>query len=158
MKDRKIVLIRGPLGVGKSTIAKELAEKIDAEYLSLDKIIDDNNLSGEDGIPLENFLKSNEIILKIVSDSEKSFVIDDCYYYQEQIDDLQEKLGNKIMIFSLVSDVQTCIERDSARKKVYGEDSARFVHMITSKVKSGHEIDNANLSVAEAVEMILKKI
>ncbi len=34
----KIIIIRGPLGVGKTTIAKLLADKIGAQYLSLDKI------------------------------------------------------------------------------------------------------------------------
>ena len=158
MKDKKIILIRGSLGVGKSTIAKALAENINAEYLSLDKIVDDNNLNGEDGIPLENFLKSNEIIFKLINDSENYFVIDGCYYYQEQIDDLQKRFGGKILIFSLVSDVKICISRDSGREKVYGEDSARFVHMITTKVKSGYEIDNSHLSVQEVVNIILKNI
>ena len=36
---RKIILIRGPLAVGKSTVAKLVAKKINAEYLSLDKIL-----------------------------------------------------------------------------------------------------------------------
>jgi len=48
--------------------------------------------------------------------------------------------------------VEKCIERDSKREKVYGEDSARFVHMITTKIQAGHEINNTDLSVAETVE------
>ena len=113
----KLLLIRGPLGVGKTTISKILAEKLRAEYLSLDKIIDDNNLAGTDGIPLENFLKANEIILELVGKNDKIFIVDGCFYYQKQIDDIEKKFENKIIIFSLVSSVEKCIERDSKREK-----------------------------------------
>lgn len=154
---KKVVVIRGPLGVGKSTISKILAERLHAEYLSVDKILDDNNLSGEDGISLESFLKVNEIILELSEKSEKSFIVDGNFYFQEQIDDLKNKFQDDVIIFTLVSDIEKCIERDSKREKVYGEDSARFVHMVTSQVKAGYEIDNSNLTVEETVEKIIEK-
>jgi adenylate kinase family enzyme len=153
---RKIILIRGPLGVGKSTIAKLLAKSIGAEYLSLDILLKDNDLEGTDSIPLENFLKSNELIFDLITSSDNSFIIDGCYYHQEQIDDLQKKFNNKILIFSLISDVETCIDRDSKRELVYGKDAASFVHMITTKVKAGHEINNSKLSVEETANKICK--
>jgi len=155
---RKLIIIRGPLGVGKSTISKLLAKKINAEYLSLDKILKDNNLEGTNGIPLKNFLKSNAIIFKLITDSEESFIIDGCFYYQEQIDNLQEKFENKIIIFTLISNVEKCIERDSRREKVYGEGSTRFVHIITTKIKAGHEIDNSNLTIEETIDKIVENI
>ena len=155
---KKIILIRGPLGIGKSTIAKLLAKHIGVEYLSLDKILKDNDLEGTDGIPLENFLESNKILFNLINASEKSFIVDGCYYHQEQIDDLQKKFNNSIMIFSLTSDVETCISRDAGRNKVYGEDSARFVHMITTKIKVGFEIDTTNQSIDETYNEILEKI
>ena len=61
-------------------------------------------------------------------------------------------------IFTLTSHVEKCIERDSKRQKVYGEDSARFVHMVTTKIRAGHEIDNTDLSLEETVEKIMEKI
>jgi uridine kinase len=155
---RKIILIRGPLGVGKSTIAKLLAKSIGAEYLSLDILLKDNDLEGTDSIPLENFLKSNELIFDLITSSDNSFIIDGCYYHQEQIDDLQKKFNNKILIFSLISDVETCIDRDSKRELVYGKDAASFVHMITTKVKAGHEINNSKLSVEETANKIRELI
>src|SRR3989339_78534 len=94
----KIIVIRGPLGVGKTTVAKILAQKLDAQYLSLDKILDDNDLAPADGIPIENFLKANEIILDLVGQSNETFIIDGCFYYQEQIDDLQKKFTARIRL------------------------------------------------------------
>ena len=135
-----------------------MQKKINAEYLSLDKLLKDNDLEGTDGIPLENFLKSNKLIFNIVSKSENSFIFDGCYYHKEQIDDLQEKFNNKIIIFSLTSDVETCIKRDAGREKVYGEDSARFVHMITSKVEAGYNINTTNLTIDETLNKVLEKL
>ena len=154
----KLILIRGPLGVGKTTVSKILAEKLRAEYLSLDEILEENDLEDTDGISLENFLKGNEIIFAITNKSENSFIVDGCFYYQEQIDDLKNKFNNDIIIFTLTSPVETCIERDSKRPKVYGEDSARYVHMMTTKIKAGYEIDTANLTTEETAEKIMEKM
>lgn len=151
----KIIVIRGPLGVGKTTIAKLLAEKIEAEYISLDQIMKNNNLEGEDSISVDNYLQANNIISKIIKDSKKSFIIDGCFYHQKQIDNLKNKFPN-ITFFSLISSVEKCIERDSQRKKVYGKESARYVHMITTKIKEGHEVDNTNLSIPKTLDKILE--
>ena len=155
---KKLIIIRGPLGVGKTTVSKILAQNLHAEYISLDKIIKDNDLEGVDGISLENFLKSNEIIFELISNSEKIFILDGCFYYQEQLDDLMKKFKNNIKILSLMSTIEMCIKRDSKREKVYGEDAARFVHMITTKIKMGYEIDNTNLTIDETVNQIMKKM
>lgn len=157
---KKLIVIRGPLGVGKTTVSKILAQNLHAKYISLDQIMDDNKLIAPDadGIPLESYLKTNEIILNIANESKDSLIIDGCFYYQEQIDDLKSKFDNDVVFFTLISDVRKCIERDSKRPKVYGEDSTRYVHMITTKIKDGHEIDNSNLTVEETVEKIMEKI
>jgi len=157
---KKLIVVRGPLGVGKTTVSKILSQNLHLEYLSLDKIVDDNHLvpPNADGIPLESYLKANKIIHDIVSKSENSFIIDGCFYYQKQINDLKKKFSGRIKIFTLISDVEKCIERDAKREKVYGEDSTRFVHMITTKIKAGCEIDNSRLTVQETVEKIMEKI
>jgi shikimate kinase len=157
---KKLIIIRGPLGVGKTTVSLILSQNLHLEYLPLDKIVDDNHLvpPDADGIPLESYLKANEIILDLANKSEISFIIDGCFYYQEQIDDLIKKFEKNVEIFTLTSHVDKCIERDSKRLKVYGEDSARFVHMVTTKIQAGHEIDNTDLTVEETVEKIMEKI
>src|SRR3989338_2658833 len=154
---KKLIIIRGPLGVGKTTVSKLLSQNLHLEYLSLDQIVDDNKLvpANSDGIPLESYLKANQIILDLAKNNKNSFIIDGCFYYQEQLDDLVKKFDNNVEIFTLTSHVDKCIERDSKREKVYGEDSARFVHMITTKIQAGHEIDNTNLTVEETVEKIM---
>ena len=158
MTTKNLIIIRGPLAVGKTTIAKILAQKINADYFSLDQILKENNLEAADGIPLENFLKANEIIFNLTNKSKNTCIIDGCFYYQEQIDDLKKKFGDKTIIFTLMSDVEKCIERDSKRKNVYGEDATRYVHTITSKIQAGYEINNSNLSAEETVDFMLKNL
>ena len=58
------IIIRGPLGCGKSTVAKKLSEKLKAEYFEVNRILDENNLTKdtEDGyISQKSFVKANEI-------------------------------------------------------------------------------------------------
>ncbi len=150
-----IIVVRGSLGVGKTTISKMLAKDLDFEYISVDSILDEYKLDdGDDGIPLESFLKVNNVIEKLLQEKKNGFVIDGNFYYQKQIEDLQHRCKNDIDIVTLVSDVDTCMKRDAQREKVYGEDAARYVHMITSKVKAGYDVDNTDLSAEETVEAI----
>lgn len=154
----KIIVVRGPLGVGKTTVSKILAQNLHGEYISVDQILADNNLSNGDGIPLESFLKVNQIILDITKKSEKKFIVDGNFYYREQIEDLKNKFKDDIIFFTLLSGIEKCIERDSKREKALGEDSARYVYMITTQIKEGQEIDNSNLTAEETVERIMEKI
>jgi shikimate kinase len=39
------IIIRGPLGCGKTTIAKNLSKKLNAEYFAVDRILDEHNLT-----------------------------------------------------------------------------------------------------------------
>lgn len=39
------IIIRCPLGCGKSTIAERLAKKLNGKHIAYDRILDDNNLT-----------------------------------------------------------------------------------------------------------------
>ena len=49
-----------------------------------------------------------------------------------------------------------CIERDKQRKRVYGEDAARFVHMLVSKFDYGTNINTKNKTLSQTIKEILK--
>ncbi len=59
------IIIRGPLSIGKSTISKKLGDILNADYISIDKILEENKLDNVvgKGIPLENFIKGNNIVI-----------------------------------------------------------------------------------------------
>ena len=107
------IIIRGPAGVGKTTIAKKLARNLDADYFSFDEIMEINKLDtiiGE-GIPSENFVKANEILLDLIK-NKKRVVLDGCFYRKEQIDHLLNNLkGDKISKRSLQKFFKIILEK-----------------------------------------------
>jgi predicted kinase len=157
------IIIRGPLAVGKSTIAKQLAKNLGAEYISVDKVMEDNGLDKVDpdsGIPVENFIKGNEISLPKIKDclkSGKSVIVDGCFYYQEQIEHFLNNVDN-VKVFTLKASVETCIERDSKREKIYGEDAARYVYFIVNKFNFGTVIDTEGKTSTDVVEEMKVKL
>ncbi len=158
------IIIRGPLGVGKSTVAKVIAEKIGAVYISVDEVLDHNGLDkaveGE-GIPLSNFLKANEIIAteaKNARNEGKSVFVDGNFYHKEQVEQLIRLLENDVEVFTLKASVEVCIARDAARAKPYGEDAARAVHMFVSAFDYGTVINTETQTINETIRSVMDVI
>lgn len=159
-----IVIIRGPLGVGKTTISKKLAKKINAEYVSIDKVLEDNYLDlckGGKCIPVENFITANDIIgskiRKWLGDG-KNVVIDGNFYHKEQIKYFEKNLKNNVFVFTLKCPLDTCILRDKNRPNSYGENATRAVYSLVSRFDYGIDIDANVERVKIAVESIVSHL
>lgn len=142
------IIIRGPLGSGKTTISKQLSKFLNAEHISIDKVLDENKLDKADpeagGIPVDNFIKANEIVLQNAKEKlakGKVVIFDACFYYQEPIEHLIKNLPYPHYVFTLKVPVEECIKRDSVRNLVYGEDAARAVYSMVSRFDYGRIID-----------------
>jgi shikimate kinase len=155
------VIIRGPLGCGKSTIAKRVVQEINGEYVELDKVLDENGLSsippGAECIPVDNFIKANDIIIQEMKDGDMPLVIDGCFYHKEVVEDLISRMPAKGYVFTLKIPVDVCVERDSKRNKSYGESAARAVHALVSRFDYGTNID-VTKSIEEVVQEILSHL
>jgi|FLOH01.1.fsa_nt_gi shikimate kinase len=153
------IIIRGPAGVGKTTIAKEIAKKIGAEYISFDKVMEDNELDEivGDGIPAENFVKANELILPIIA-NKKNVVLDGCFYRQEQIKHLLKSLTSKVLIFTLCADVNECYERNIQRENPMSLDDINQVHKMVYNLKIGIEINTSKKKKDQIISELLAKI
>jgi len=155
------ILIRGSLGIGKSTIAKKLSKVLNAEYFAVDRILDEYDLTKEweEGyISQKSFLKANEIIAskaKKFLDKGKPVIFDGNFYWKSQIDDLIKKLNYPKYVFTLKAPLGVCIERDSKRKKVHGKDAAEAVYKKSTEFDYGVIIDISKKSVDQAVKEIL---
>ena len=152
------IIIRGPLGIGKSTIARKLSKILNAEYISIDKVLEENNLDKADNnFTPEDFIKANEIILpQIKKDlANKVIILDGCFYFKEQIEHLKKNLQFKHFIFNLKAPVEVCIVRDAGRKRVYGEKAAREVYELVSKFSLGINIDTENKTENQVIREIL---
>lgn len=156
-----LIIIRGPLGIGKTTIAKKLAKFINADYISIDEILSQNNLDQIDEkincISESNFLKANDIISSKILNN-KSVVVDGNFYYQNQIEDLIKKIPFKSFVFTLTAPLEICFQRDSQRLNSYGKEATTAVYNLVSKFNYGQTIDTTTLTVEETIKTILSKI
>ena len=153
------VIIRGPLGCGKTTIAKELSKLMGASYFSVDTILDENKLEEWDKgyISLQSFLKANDILSLKVFESEVPAVIDGNFYYKEQLEDLISKLDSKHYVFTLKTSLDVCIERDKKRTNSLGEDAVKAVFKKSNEFDYGTVID-VNKTLKECVDEIVSYI
>jgi len=152
------IIIRGPLGIGKTTIARALAEKLNAEYISFDKVLEENGIDREDNqFVTEDFIKANEIVMpkvrKAIAEG-RIVIFDGCFYMEEQIKHIESNLKEGYT-FDLKAPVEVCILRDSKRKKSYGEQAAREVHEMVSKFNHGIAIYTENKTKEQVIEEIL---
>ena len=153
------IIIRGPLGCGKSTIAKKISKILKAKYFAVDIILDEYGLTNnkEAGyISQKSFKKANEIIspqVKNVLDKGISIVFDGNFYWKSQIEDLISRLSFPHYVFTLKSPLEVCIKRDTERRKTYGEDSTRAVY------KKSTEFDYGTIiNVNKPLEVCIKDI
>src|SRR3990172_2252726 len=141
------VIIRGPLGCGKSTIAESLSKIIKAKYFAVDRVLDEHDLTKEweEGyISQKSLIKANEIMVpeaKRILDSGKPVVFDGNFYWKSQIDDLIKKLDFPHHVFTLKAPLEVCIARDVERGKTHGADAARAVYKKSTEFDYGNVID-----------------
>jgi shikimate kinase len=156
------IIIRGPLGIGKTTISKKLAELLNAKYFSFDKILKENGLDKvDDNFTPQDFVKANKIVLpdiKKTLEDGQIVILDGCFYFKEQITHLEKNIDSPLYIFTLKAPLKTCIDRDSKRKKVYGKIAAKEVYELVSKVKIGKIVNTKNKTIQEVIGKIITLI
>jgi broad-specificity NMP kinase len=158
------VIIRGPAGVGKSTVSKLLAEKINADVVNFDIIMDKLGLDympGDKWIPLQKFLKADEIMLpefREKLESGNNLILDGNFYHKEQIEDIISKLDFSHMVFTLKADLKACIERDKSRNDGLGEQATKDVFELVSEFDYGINIDTAGRNALQIVDEIVRNL
>jgi predicted kinase len=157
------IIIRGPLGCGKSTISERLAQAFNAEHISVDRVLDDHGLTEdkEDGyISQASFKRANEIIApkaKELLDNGKTIIFDGNFYWESQLDDLIERLDYPHSVFTLKVPLELCIERDHNRDKTHGKDAAEAVYKKSTSFEYGTPID-ATGTIDDTVDKIRSSI
>jgi len=156
------VIIRGPLGVGKSTIACRLAKILRAKHVSIDAVLAKHGLDKVDHyakcIPIRNFIKASNIIfpeIKAKLKAGKIVIFDGCFYHKRQIQHIVKNLSSPHYIFTLKASLKVCIARDSRRKKSHGKDATVAVHHLVSRFDRGIVIYTNKKTVAQTVKKVL---
>lgn len=153
------IIIRGPLGSGKSTVSKKLSGLLKATHISVDKVLEDHDLEEwEDGyISQESFLKANEIAVgeaMVSLNKGIPIIFDGNFYWKSQIDDLIQRLeAQKVLVFTLKVPLKVCIERDSKRQKSLGKEAASAVYRKSTEFDYGIGID-ATKPLPEIIKQI----
>ena len=129
------IIIRGPLGCGKSTISEELSKRINGKHIAMDRVVDNPKLvirEKEEGyISQKNFIQANEIACKEVTQllkKDRPVIFDGNFYWKSQVEDLISRLDFPHYVFTLKAPLEVCIKRDSERSKTHGEIAAMVVH------------------------------
>ena len=167
------MVIRGPLGVGKSTVSEQLARRIGAEHVAIDRILEEHGLEewDEDRISLRSFLRANEIAAKRARgfvENATPVVLDGNFYWREAIEDLLDRLRFPHYVFTLEAPLGVCIARDAERPPTragaepragdrLGEAAATQVYRLTSQVRYGVAVD-ATGPLENAVSEILRRL
>jgi shikimate kinase len=158
------IIVRGPLGCGKSTISGKLSRELNAEYFAVDEILDEFDLVQdiEEGyISQKSFFKANGIIAKRARaflEKGRVVIFEGNFYWKSAIDDLIARLNYAHAVFTLKASVETCVARDKGRKVVYGEDAVVAVYKKVASFEYGEIIDVENRSAAEIVKEIKKEL
>jgi predicted kinase len=156
------VLIRGPLGIGKSTVAMQLAGTLGAEYISIDQILDDHGLETwyRGYVSQRAFLRANAYAVRRARPflrKGRSVIFDGNFYYRTQIEDLVSQLDYRHYVLTLKAPLRVCIERDGRRVPPYGSEAARAVYSISTGFDYGTEID-ATDPVDKVVNDIVRRL
>lgn len=152
------VIIRGPLGVGKTTVALRLAKELSAEYISIDQILDDEGLWDEG--KLSEFVAANKFAADRATASlakGRPVIFDGNFYWREQIDDLVRRLSSPPFAFTLEAPLSLCIARDAGRASPHGPEAARQVFEKTGQVSYGIPID-ASQPLDQTVHEVASRI
>ena len=114
---KKLIIVGGANGVGKTTFAKSYIEEVPTEFLNADEIAKELEFQGE----VNTMIKAGRIFFKRLYElfkREESFVVESTLsgsYLQKIIPKAQE-LGYQIqIIYIFLDNPQTCIERIKGR-------------------------------------------
>lgn len=147
MNGPQYVIVRGPLGVGKTTVAERLANEVEGRTISIDRILEDENLEkwGEVYITEESFLECNAYAARQarpwLADG-VPVVFDGNFYWPSALRDLRERLSPALgAVVTLVAPVELCIQRDRDRAVPLGEEGARLVHAKVTSFEAGIPVD-----------------
>ncbi len=152
------LIIRGPLGIGKSTVSQRLARKVRGEPISIDRILEDEGLW--DSGRLSEFLQANAFAADRASKllvRGTPVIFDGNFYWKAQIRDLLRRLDYRHYVFTLKAPESVCARRDHRRAHPYGRTAVREVFAKSTRFDYGIGVD-ATGSIPSVVREILSHL
>ncbi len=135
------VILRGPLGVGKTTVARALGRELRATVLSIDRLL---TREPWDGGTERLFRRANRRAvpraLRALAIG-RPVIVEGNFYWGRVLDELRDELPVRTWVIELRAPLATCIARDRARARSYGPDGARAVFAKVARVRRGYPVD-----------------
>jgi predicted kinase len=140
------MIIRGPLGVGKTTVSERLARALGAQRISIDELLDElGSMTWEAGyISQRTFRAANRLATDRGVRSLRAgtpVIFDGNFYWKSQIEDLIRRLPFPHEVFTLRAPLTVCLERDRTRANPLGGKSTREVYRKSTEFAYGTVID-----------------
>jgi len=158
------LIVRGPAGVGKSTISKLVSEKINAKVYHYDRIMKGfgyNYIPGEKWVPLHKFISADKkMIPKFVNllEKESNLILEGNFYHVEQINNLVSKINFLSVVVTLKGSLETCIKRNKDRGEKMAREVIEEVYSIMPEFKEGIHIDTDDKDVEKIVDEIMNHL
>lgn len=154
------IVIRGPLGVGKTAVSQDLVARIGASYVSIDAILDEPGVEEwDDGAGYYSercFVRANEIAVgrtRSYLDHGNPVVFDGNFYWKSEIADLISRLNFPHYIFTLKAPLELCVQRDGLRDPPHGREATESVYAKSTEFDWGVGID-----ATRSVEAVVREI
>lgn len=155
-----LIIIRGPIGTGKTTISKILAAKINAKCFPLDDLLEKSKLNKIDPklgcVPMANFLAVEEDILPEIEKSleRQSVIVEGAFYHKAQIDFFLNNISEDIFLVTLKANLETCLKIDKKSVKPYGVGVTKAIFDLVSKFDAGLVINIEGKYKGQIIEQI----
>lgn len=155
------IILRGPAGSGKTTLAQRLTEIYNAHYISIDKVKSERKLKHSEPEKLE----ANKVVLQDAMthlSQGQVVIIDEVLYYQRQLSQLIDDLPFPHYTFSLKVPLEICLARNVERRnsgsRKMSDDDVKEVYELVSKLNYGIEIDTHNRPINDSLADILSHL
>ena len=158
------IIIRGPAGIGKSTVAKQLSALLKGLHISFDEILKENGLdyvAGEKWVPEYKMFAANKVVIpKIREHLEENRVVifDGNFYHKSQIEDLIAKLQFPFFIFTLKANLRMCLARNKTKLCPLDEQAIKDVFALVSNFDYGIVLDTNGKTTKEIVREIVRHL
>lgn len=155
------IILRGPAGSGKTTLAQRLTEIYNAHYISIDKVKSARGLKHSEPEKLE----ANKVVLQDARthlSQGQIVIIDEVIYYQSQLSQLIDDLQFPHYAFSLKVPLDACLARNVERRnngsRKMSDNDVKEVYDLVSKLNYGIEINTHNRPIEDSLREILSHL